>query len=95
MIKKKDNLTDIVEQLPKVETSDDTNSPKDQQVRDSDGDIITLGNKPQKKYRLVIKGKSFELTESELERIINEGVEKVSDKFADKIIKAVEEKLKK
>jgi hypothetical protein len=94
MQKKKDNLTDVVEQLPKVETSDESNSPKDQQVIDSDGDIITLGNKPKKNVRLIIKGKSFELTESELEKMVKTIFEKELDKFADKVMEAFKKKLK-
>lgn len=55
-LKKKDNLTDVVEQLPKADiseipkTSDSDPKPKDeQQVVNSEGEVITLNQKENKK----------------------------------------------
>jgi hypothetical protein len=40
----KDNLTDVIEQLPKVDTSaNDLEDRNDQQVVAGDGEIVTLG----------------------------------------------------
>lgn len=55
-LKKKDNLTDVVEQLPKSDTSEipkasesDPKPKKDeQQVINSEGEVITLGQKEDK-----------------------------------------------
>ena len=38
----KDNLTDLAEALPEIETSDDADQSSDGQVTDDDGNIITL-----------------------------------------------------
>jgi len=46
-MKQKDNLTDVVQQLPKEPAPKPTNPPepkKPQQVVSSDGEVITLGN---------------------------------------------------
>jgi hypothetical protein len=55
-MKKKDNLTDVVEQLPKAETfeapkTEEEKSKKEpeQQVVNSEGEVITLGQKEDKK----------------------------------------------
>jgi hypothetical protein len=44
-LKEKDNLTDVVENLPKVEGgSDNGSSQGEQQVSNNSGENITLGN---------------------------------------------------
>jgi hypothetical protein len=45
MIKTKDNLTDLVEALPKVPPADQQTNNPDQQVVNSNGQTITLGQR--------------------------------------------------
>lgn len=88
MLKKKDNLTDFVEKLPKVEVSQTPEPAKNQQVVDSEGEIITLGNKSKENRNLGIYTKSHEL-----QRVIEKTIEKELNKLKDKIIEAVKEEL--
>lgn len=92
MLKRKDNLTDVVEQLPKNEVVNNPNPPKNQQVVGVDGEMITLGHKSNKTGRNHIKGKSFELRD--IERMVKEAVKEEVDKLADKIVEKVGRKLK-
>lgn len=89
MLKKKDNLTDVVEKLPKVEVSQTPEPVKNQQVIDSEGEIITLGNKNRQNGNLGIYTKSHEL-----QRVIEKTIEKELDKLKDKIIDVVRKELK-
>jgi hypothetical protein len=84
MLKKKDNLTDFVEKLPKVEVSQTPEPAKNQQVVDNEGELITLSNKNRENGDLRIYKKSFEL-----QRVIKETIEKELEKMEEKIIKAV------
>lgn len=87
-MKKKDNLTDFVEKLPKVEVSQTSEPAKNQQVIDSEGDLITLDNKNRENRNLGIYIKSHEL-----QRVIEKTIEKELDKLKGKIIEAVKEEL--
>jgi len=52
MIQRKDNLTDVVERLPKAETFEFANKPngkQEQQVIGNNGEIVTLQQKMNKK----------------------------------------------
>jgi hypothetical protein len=92
MIKRKDNLTDLAEELPKVEVVENPNPPKNQQVVDSEGELITLGNKNKKKKNLSTYGKSFELIERIIKETIEKETDKISNKIKEKIEKAIVEK---
>lgn len=92
MLKKKDNLTDFVEELPEAEVVETPEPQEEQQVVDSEGELITLANKSKKKKNLRIYGKSFEL--KDIERVVKETVREEIDKLGDKIVAVVEKKLK-
>lgn len=89
MLKKKDNLTDFVEKLPEVEANQTPEPQEEQQVVDSEGELITLANKNRQNRNLRIHTKSFEL-----KRVIIETTEKELKKMGDKIIEGVKNELK-
>lgn len=89
MLKKKDNLTDFVEKLPEVEANQTPEPQEEQQVVDSEGELITLGNKNRENRDLRIHTKSHEL-----QRVIEKTIEKEFDKLRDSIIAVVKEELK-
>ena len=49
MLKNKDNLTDVVEQLPKAQTAVPADANNDQQVLNPMGEVVTLGHDGKKK----------------------------------------------
>lgn len=89
MLKKKDNLTDFVEKLPEVEANQTPEPQEEQQVVDSEGELITLGNKNRENRNLGIYKKSFEL-----QRVIEKTIEKEFDKLKDNLIAFIKEELK-
>jgi len=96
MKKRKDNLTDIVEQLPKVEVNNNPKPAKNQQVMNSDGELVTLGLKSKHRDRNTIHGNLLELSiTKKIEEIVRTETEKVLDKLAKQIVAKIEERLKK
>lgn len=93
MNKRKDNLTDVVEKLPKVEVNNSPKPPKNQQVVNVDGEVITLANKNNKNKNFITHKKSNEL--NDIERIIKEVVDEEMDGFEEKVIQKITERLKK
>ncbi|MEN9412917.1 MAG: hypothetical protein RLZZ342_4 [Candidatus Parcubacteria bacterium] len=75
MYRRKDNLTDLVETLPKTPTSDTSQSSNDQQVVSGSGEVITLGQKPQSSANK----SSLEL--SDLKGVIVSALEQAFDRF--------------
>lgn len=76
MYRRKDNLTDLVETLPKTPTSESPQSSGDQQVVSGNGEVITLGQKP----RSSTNKSSLEL--SDLKGAILSALEQAFDRFA-------------
>ena len=61
MLKRKDNLTDVVEQLPKAPVSIPAQSSNDQQVLNPMGELVTLGQDKGKSGTKDIQGFPLEL----------------------------------
>jgi hypothetical protein len=93
MVKKKDNLTDVVEQLPPSIPANTPPPPKNQVVVGNDGELVTLGHKPRKSGNDRIKGNSFELSEK-IQRMVKEAVEEEMKGFKVRLLKELERKLK-
>ncbi len=80
MWKRKDNLTDVVEQLPKVDVSASSNSGGDQQVVNPAGELVTLGQKEEKTNTKEIQGFLLELSPTQLLEIISNAFDKAIEK---------------
>jgi len=91
-MRRKDNLTDVVEQLPQSATTSDPKTPKDQVVVGVNGELVTLGKKPAKTKYIQIHGKSFEL--SKVEKMIQEVVKEQMKELPQMILDELERKLK-
>ncbi len=78
MWKKKDNLTDVVEQLPKVQVS----TPQgDQQEVNVAGEVVTLGHEKQKGESKEIQGFSLELPVDQLKEAITSAIDEVFERM--------------
>ncbi len=66
--RRKDNLTDLVERLPKESTEDQSatqKEPKNQEVVAVDGSVVILGHKPPSKESFNNRLSSLELSQRE------------------------------
>lgn len=94
MKRRKDNLTDLVERLPQAATSEVSNQSSNQQVMNGDGELVTLGQKPEKRRHSDTYGKVNELQKKEIQDLVRTAVEKEIDRAATKIVDKVEKMLK-
>lgn len=78
MWKKKDNLTDVVEQLPKVQVS---TPQSDQQVVNPAGEVVTLGHEKSDGKTKEIQGSSIELSADQLKKIITSALDEVFERM--------------
>jgi len=94
MKKRKDNLTDLIEELAKkpVVREGEPKPSNPQVVVNGDNEIITLANKKRSKLPLSIRKKSLELSVEELERIIDYITKKVTQDLTTALRKALKEK---
>jgi hypothetical protein len=94
MFKRKDNLTDLVEQIPKVEVSGESKPSKNQQVVDKDGDVVTLAGKPSKTKQQGTNDRLFELSEKDIKHIVCTAIEQTTDAIVEQATARVIAKLK-
>jgi len=80
MWKRKDNLTDVVEQLPKVDVSASAEPSKDQQVINPAGELVTLGHEKDKTASKDIQGFLLELSPTQIRDIISNAFDKAIEK---------------
>lgn len=78
MWKRKDNLTDVVEQLPQVDVSDQNG---DQQVVNPAGELVTLGHEKDKVGSEDIQGFLLELSPTQLREIISNAFDKAIERM--------------
>jgi hypothetical protein len=78
MLKRKDNLTDVVEQLPKVETSTPIQPSNDQQVLNPMGELVTLGQNQGKTDAKKIQGSSIELPIEQIKQAITNAFDEIA-----------------
>lgn len=78
MWKRKDNLTDVVEQVPKVSVSDQSG---DQQVVNPAGELVTLGHEKDKAASKDIQGFLLELSPTQLREIISNALDKAIERI--------------
>lgn len=80
MIKQKDNLTDVVEHLPKVPAATTPQSGSGQQVLNPMGELVTLGQNEDKKEVKNIKASSIELPIQQIKQAITNALDNFSDR---------------
>ncbi|MFM2381524.1 MAG: hypothetical protein RLZZ76_291 [Candidatus Parcubacteria bacterium] len=78
MLKRKDNLTDVVEQLPKAPVSTPAQSSNDQQVLNPMGELVTLGQEKGKSNTKDIQGYSLELPTEQIKQAISNAFDEVA-----------------
>ncbi len=81
MWKRKDNLTDVVEQLPKVEISTPTEHSKDQQVVNPAGELVTLGHENDETISKDIQGFPLELLLKQVRETVSSALDKAIERM--------------
>ena len=80
MLKQKDNLTDVVEHLPKVPTATTPQSGSGQQVLNPMGELVTLGQDQDKKEVKNIQASSIELPIEQIKKAITNALDNFSNR---------------
>ena len=83
-MKQKDNLTDVVEHLPKVPTSSSPQSNNSQQVLNPMGELITLGQNNAETLPKNIQGSSIELPVEQIKQAITAAFDNFSERHSKK-----------
>ena len=94
MKKRKDNLTDFIENLTASEIIPDAQSTRNQVVQDPNGNLITLGLKIKSKGSSSSNNKYLELSMKEFREMVKSELEKQIDDVSSVIAKKVIKKLK-
>ncbi len=76
MRKRKDNLTDVVEQLPKVEISTSVEPSKEQQVVNPAGELVTLGHEKDRTTSKDTQGFPLELLLKQVRETVSNALDK-------------------
>ena len=84
MLKRKDNLTDVVEQLPKVPVSTPSQPSNDQQVVNPMGELVTLGHNQAKTDGKAIQGSSLELPVEQIKQAISNAFDEIAKRQREK-----------